>query len=137
MHQVLARTNESWWPPSHSGPFIPTSTKKAASMPGLIHAPCPGAGASGEGNTKGWGNRPFLDLLDVESGDKQRLWQSSPPRYEFSGALIVDTNSDEPIRWLLAVQVHADAHWQVDSHARGYPQRRAHQVADGCADGFT
>ena len=66
---------------------------------------CPGAGASGEGNTKGWGNRPFLDLLDVESGDKQRLWQSSPPRYEFSGALIVDTNSDEPIRWLLTVQV--------------------------------
>ena len=57
-----------------------------------------GSGASGEGNTKGWGNRPFLDLLDVESGDKQRLWQSTPPRYEFSGALVVDTNSDAPIR---------------------------------------
>ena len=58
-----------------------------------------GSGASGEGNTKGWGNRPFLDLLDVESGEKERLWQSSPPAYEFSGSLLVDTNSDEPIRY--------------------------------------
>ena len=59
-----------------------------------------GSGASGEGNTKGWGNRPFLDLLNVESGEKERLWQSSPPRYEFSGSLLVDTNSDEPIRFV-------------------------------------
>ena len=38
-----------------------------------------GRGASDEGN------RPFLDILDVDSGETERLWRSQPPYYENLG----------------------------------------------------
>lgn len=41
-----------------------------------------GRGASDEGN------RPFLDILDVDSGETQRLWRSQPPYYENLGACV-------------------------------------------------
>lgn len=45
-----------------------------------------GTGASPEGN------RPFLDLLDVDSKETRRLWQSSPPYLESVGSIMSDHN---------------------------------------------
>ncbi len=47
--------------------------------------PCPtGSGATPEGL------RPFLDLLDVETKETTRLWQSSPPYLESLASLLSD-----------------------------------------------
>ncbi|KAI8467198.1 MAG: alpha/beta-hydrolase [Monoraphidium minutum] len=43
-----------------------------------------GSGASPDGN------RPFLDLLDLETKEAQRLWQSSPPFLESTGSIMSD-----------------------------------------------
>jgi hypothetical protein len=43
-----------------------------------------GSGASPEGN------RPFLDLLDIDSGETTRLWQSAPPFLESVGSIMSD-----------------------------------------------
>ena len=51
-----------------------------------------GTGASPEGN------KPFLDVLDVDSGETERLWQSSPPSFESTGSLLCDLE-DKPIRY--------------------------------------
>lgn len=40
-----------------------------------------GRGASSEGN------RPFVDVLDLETKETQRLWRSQPPFYESTGAM--------------------------------------------------
>jgi hypothetical protein len=45
-----------------------------------------GTGASPEGN------KPFLDLLDVDSQQTTRLWQSSPPFLESVGSIMSDNN---------------------------------------------
>ncbi len=45
-----------------------------------------GQGASPEGN------RPFLDLLDLETKQSRRLWQSSPPYLESVGSIMSDNN---------------------------------------------
>ena len=52
------------------------------SMASLLGLRChvQGSGASPEGN------KPFVDILDVESGESQRIWQSKPPFYESTGA---------------------------------------------------
>ena len=50
-----------------------------------------GTGASPEGN------RPFVDLLDVETGASRRLWQSTPPFFEYTLSLLNDLD-DAPIR---------------------------------------
>ncbi len=52
-----------------------------------VHA---GSGASPEGN------KPFLDVLDLETKQSQRLWQSSPPFLEDTGSLLNDQH-DKPI----------------------------------------
>ena len=39
-----------------------------------------GSGASPEGN------KPFIDILEVDTGATQRIWQSKPPFYESTGA---------------------------------------------------
>ena len=41
-----------------------------------------GAGASPEGN------RPFVDVLDVDTKQTKRIWQSSPPFHETAGSLL-------------------------------------------------
>ena len=46
-----------------------------------------GTGASPEGN------RPFLDLLDLDSEVSRRIWQSSPPFYETAGSIMSDLPS--------------------------------------------
>ena len=56
-----------------------------------MYASPAGTGASHEGN------RPFLDVLDVDSGETERLWQSSPPFFEYTGSLLCDLH-DKPIR---------------------------------------
>jgi hypothetical protein len=38
------------------------------------------------------GNRPFLDLLDLDTKEAQRLWQSSPPYLEATGSIMSDAN---------------------------------------------
>ena len=38
-----------------------------------------GRGASAEGN------RPFVDVLDLETRETERLWRSQPPHYESTG----------------------------------------------------
>jgi hypothetical protein len=43
-----------------------------------------GTGASPEGN------RPFLDLLDLDTRETRRLWQSSAPYYSQPGAIFND-----------------------------------------------
>jgi hypothetical protein len=45
-----------------------------------------GQGASPEGS------RPFLDLLDLDTKQAQRLWQSSPPFLESVGSIMSDNN---------------------------------------------
>jgi hypothetical protein len=44
-----------------------------------------GSGASPQGN------RPFLDLLDLDTKESSRLWQSSEGFYENTGSLMSDT----------------------------------------------
>ena len=44
-----------------------------------------GAGASPEGS------KPFLDLLDLDSGETRRLWRSSPPQFESMSTILSDT----------------------------------------------
>jgi hypothetical protein len=44
-----------------------------------------GSGASPQGNS------PFLDLLDLDSKETSRLWQSSDGFYEATGALMSDS----------------------------------------------
>ena len=39
---------------------------------------------------------PFLDVLDLETKQSQRLWQSSPPVLEDTGSLLNDQH-DKPI----------------------------------------
>lgn len=36
------------------------------------------------------GNQPFLDILDVDSGEKERIWQSAAPYYETFSSLFDD-----------------------------------------------
>eukprot|EP00775_Hariotina_reticulata_P003220 gene3220-3497_t len=50
-----------------------------------------GQGASPEGN------KPFLDLLDLETKETRRLWQSSPPFLESVSSIMSDNNNDAPI----------------------------------------
>ncbi|GFR47310.1 hypothetical protein Agub_g8997, partial [Astrephomene gubernaculifera] len=50
-----------------------------------------GSGAGPEGN------KPFLDLLHLESGETHRLWQSAPPHYEAMGSLMSDTDPEAPL----------------------------------------
>lgn len=50
-----------------------------------------GTGASPEGN------RPFLDLFDLDTKEARRLWQSSPPYLESVGAIMSDFNHDAPV----------------------------------------
>lgn len=45
-----------------------------------------GQGASPEGN------KPFLDLLDLDTKESTRLWQSSPPYLESVGSIMSDNN---------------------------------------------
>ena len=49
-----------------------------------------GSGASPEGN------KPFMDVLDTETHETQRLWQSSPPYLEDLGSLLNDKH-EQPI----------------------------------------
>ncbi|KAK9805982.1 hypothetical protein WJX73_010840 [Symbiochloris irregularis] len=70
-----------------------------------------GPGASQEGSDKGCGNRPFLDLLDVDTGTTKRLWQSSPPFLESSGTLLVypdDTVRLEGLQLLITRETQDD-----------------------------
>ncbi|CAD7702470.1 unnamed protein product, partial [Ostreobium quekettii] len=43
-----------------------------------------GSGASEKGN------KPFLDVLDVDSGATQRIWESSPPHFEYVSSILND-----------------------------------------------
>lgn len=43
------------------------------------------------------GNRPFLDLMDLDSKETRRLWQSNPPYYENLGSIMSDDDPDKPI----------------------------------------
>ena len=63
----------------------------SSSMKRLLNTCDAGPGASPEGN------RPFLDVLDLESKQTQRLWQSSPPYLEDTGSLLCDQH-DQPIK---------------------------------------
>ena len=50
-----------------------------------------GAGASSDGS------KPFLDLLDLDTRETKRVWQSSPPYYEFISSILSDVE-DGPIK---------------------------------------
>ncbi len=51
-----------------------------------------GGGASPEGK------RPFLDTLDLETGEKERIWQSQDPYLEATSALLNAEDPDAPVR---------------------------------------
>lgn len=94
-----------------------------------------GSGASEEGNEKGWGNRPFLDLLDVDTKQKRRLWQSSPPFFESSGTLLVDVQ--ESIRYPPACGPAAAAltcTWMCNVYSPHRPVTPLHAVAKAYID---
>lgn len=57
-----------------------------AEMGPLCHLPPPaaGSGASPEGN------KPFLDVLDLDTRESSRIWQSSPPHYEYTSSILSD-----------------------------------------------
>lgn len=55
------------------------------------HGLTQGMGASPDGN------RPFLDLMDLDSKETRRLWQSNPPYYENLGSIMSDDDPDKPI----------------------------------------
>jgi len=46
-----------------------------------------GSGASHQGS------RPFLDLFDLSTGEKRRIWQSSPPYYEIVSSILDDVQT--------------------------------------------
>jgi dipeptidyl aminopeptidase/acylaminoacyl peptidase len=50
-----------------------------------------GAGASPEGN------KPFIDVLDLQTREKRRIWQSRPPFYEFASSILNDTDTDSAL----------------------------------------
>lgn len=50
-----------------------------------------GTGASPQGN------KPFLDLFDLSSKEKERIWQSSPPYYEFVSSILNTTSNDNAV----------------------------------------
>jgi hypothetical protein len=41
------------------------------------------------------GNKPFLDLLELDTKATTRLWQSSPPFLESVGSIMSDANVRE------------------------------------------
>lgn len=41
------------------------------------------------------GDKPFIDLFDVDTGAKHRLWESKPPHLEHPGSLISDYGGPE------------------------------------------
>lgn len=41
--------------------------------------------------------RPFLDLLHVDSKESRRIWQSSPPHYEYTSSILSDLDTDRPV----------------------------------------
>lgn len=49
-----------------------------------------GSGASTQGS------RPFLDTLDLDTRETNRIWQSSPPYYEFISSIISDVD-EKPV----------------------------------------
>ncbi len=55
-----------------------------------------GGGASPEGS------KPFLDLLDLDTKQTRRLWQSSPPYYESAGTLMNDGDGVGGARCMLS-----------------------------------
>eukprot|EP00798_Chlamydomonas_sp_ICE-L_P008109 gene8109-1355_t len=50
-----------------------------------------GTGASPDGN------KPFVDLLDLDTKETQRLWESSSPYYETPGSIMSDADFDKPV----------------------------------------
>lgn len=50
-----------------------------------------GSGASPEGN------KPFLDLLHVDTKETRRIWQSSPPHYEYTSSILSDLDTERPV----------------------------------------
>lgn len=96
-----------------------------------------GSGASPEGN------RPFLDVFDLKTRDKSRLWQSTPPYYEFISSIISDVddapiqldklqmlarreNADEPPQYYIVDFANVDngegLHWrQISQFPHPYP----------------
>jgi hypothetical protein len=67
-------------------PVSPAGTYILAKVDGKRQLLMSGTGASPEGN------RPFLDLFDLDSKETRRLWQSSPPYLESMGAIMSDFN---------------------------------------------
>jgi hypothetical protein len=67
-------------------PFFPAGTYILAKVDGKRQLLMSGTGASPDGN------RPFLDLFDLDKKEARRLWQSSPPYLESVGAIMSDFN---------------------------------------------
>lgn len=57
-----------------------------------LRRPSAGTGATPEGN------KPFVDIMELSSGEKQRIWQSQAPYYESPGMLLNDMDPSKPIR---------------------------------------
>jgi hypothetical protein len=80
--------------PGHPGPpgalpaIVGSHTLPHSAIP-CYTLPFPGSGASPEGN------RPFLDVLDLETKETRRIWQSQPPYYEYTSSILSDP--EEPI----------------------------------------
>jgi hypothetical protein len=73
----------------------PAGTYILAKVDGKRQLLMSGTGASPEGN------RPFLDLFDLDSKEARRLWQSSPPFLESVGAIMSDFNHVSPEAYVM------------------------------------
>ena len=51
------------------------------------------------------GNQPFLDIMDVDSGEKERIWQSAPPYYESFSSIFNDSGDEVITRENLTVML--------------------------------
>ncbi|BDA47831.1 probable glutamyl endopeptidase, chloroplastic [Coccomyxa sp. Obi] len=82
---------------AYSDPGSPTNRRTTrgtyvlAQIEGTRQLIMQGTGASPEGN------RPFVELLDVDTKETRRLWQSTPPYLEYTMNLLNDWD-DNPIR---------------------------------------
>ncbi len=115
-HNDLALMNESWaesritrtWVVNPAKPnerriLMERSTQDAYNNPGsprmvrnsmgnmVLHFSPDGSGIymSGQGASP-QGNRPFLDEMNLTSGESKRLWQSQPPFYETMSQMVDD-----------------------------------------------
>ena len=72
--------------------------------------------------------RPFLDLLDVDSKEARRIWQSQPPHYEYTSSILSDMDDSRPVSLVGAWRLGGGGRvgpWPAGGGCEGVNSRRA------------